>query len=132
MHSYVSFGRHTHYVANLFLFTPDGHDCNVYLNLPETTHDPDMQNPQEIWVSVGCNGWNDQSCTSLYLCFGGLAFINWIISNTSKYKDACEAKQTGNLWSSSCSTNGGEGRCMNFKGIFHDEGKKLKKEEKER
>jgi hypothetical protein len=30
---------HYHYVANLFLFTPDGCICAAYVNSPGTTHD---------------------------------------------------------------------------------------------
>jgi hypothetical protein len=33
---------HSHCIANLFLFTPDGRICDAYMNYLETTHDSTM------------------------------------------------------------------------------------------
>jgi DDE superfamily endonuclease len=43
---------HGHYVANLFLFTPDGRICAAYLNSPGTTHDSTMANLSKIYNQI--------------------------------------------------------------------------------
>jgi hypothetical protein len=41
-----------HYVANLFLFTPDGHICAAYVNSPGTTHDSTMASMSKIYCKI--------------------------------------------------------------------------------
>jgi hypothetical protein len=56
---------HSHYVANLFLFTPDGRICDAYVNSPGTTHDSTMANLSKIYDKVD----------AVYERFNGLAKI---------------------------------------------------------
>jgi hypothetical protein len=44
---------HDHYVANLFLFTPDGHIQAANLNSPGTTHDSTMATMSWIYNMIG-------------------------------------------------------------------------------
>jgi hypothetical protein len=43
---------HGHYIANLFLFTPDGHIRAAYLNSPGTTHDSTMATMSRIYNQI--------------------------------------------------------------------------------
>jgi hypothetical protein len=43
---------HGHYVANIFLFTPDGRICAAYLNSPGTTHNSTMANLSKIYNQI--------------------------------------------------------------------------------
>jgi hypothetical protein len=43
---------HDHYVANLFLFTPDGCICAAYVNSPGTTHDSTMASMSKIYHKI--------------------------------------------------------------------------------
>ena len=43
---------HYHYVANLFLFTPDGCICAAYVNSPGTTHDSTMASMSKIYHKI--------------------------------------------------------------------------------
>ena len=43
---------HGHYIANLFLFTPDGHIRAAYLNSPGTTHDSTMATMSRIYKQI--------------------------------------------------------------------------------
>jgi len=43
---------HDHYVANLFLFTPDGRICAAYVNSPGTTHDSTMASMSKIYHKI--------------------------------------------------------------------------------
>jgi hypothetical protein len=56
---------HSHYVANLFLFTPDGRICDAYVNSPGTTHDSTMANMSKIYDKVD----------AVYERFNGMAKI---------------------------------------------------------
>jgi hypothetical protein len=43
---------HDHFVANLFLFTPDGHIWAAYVNSPGATHDSKMASMSKIYHKI--------------------------------------------------------------------------------
>jgi hypothetical protein len=43
---------HDHYVANLFLFTLDGHICAAFVNSPGTPHDSTMATMRKIHCKI--------------------------------------------------------------------------------